>query len=64
MKIVMITPVPAHSRQGNRVTAIRWARLLRDLGHRVTIAQEFDGKPYDTMIALHARRSSLSIQRF
>ena len=64
MKIIMITPVPAQSRQGNRVTAIRWARLLRDLGHRVTIAQEFDGTPYDAMVALHARRSSLSIQYF
>jgi hypothetical protein len=64
MKIIMITPVPAQSRQGNRVTARRWARLLRDLGHHVTVAQEFDGKPYDAMVALHARRSSLSIQRF
>jgi hypothetical protein len=64
MKIIMITPVPAQSRQGNRITATRWARLLRDLGHRVTIAQEFDGKPYDAMVALHARRSSLSIQHF
>jgi hypothetical protein len=64
MKIIMITPVPAQSRQGNRVTAIRWARLLRDLGHRVTIAQEFDGTPYDAMVALHARRSSLSVQHF
>jgi hypothetical protein len=64
MKIIMITPVPARSRQGNRVTATRWARLLRDLGHRVTIAQDFDGKPYDAMVALHARRSFLSIQHF
>jgi hypothetical protein len=64
MKIIMITPVPAQSRQGNRVTANRWARLLRELGHRVTIAQEFDGKPYDAMVALHARRSFTSIESF
>ena len=64
MKIIMISPVPAQSRQGNRITAARWARLLRDLGHRVTIAQEFYGKPYDAMVALHARRSSMSIQYF
>jgi hypothetical protein len=64
MKIIMITPVPAQSRQGNRVTAKRWAHLLRELGHRVTIAQEFDGKPYDAMVALHARRSFMSIASF
>ncbi len=39
MKIALITPVPAQSRQGNRVTALRWARIFKALGHRVTIAQ-------------------------
>src|SRR4030095_8549153 len=47
MKIALITPVPAQSRQGNRVTALRWARILKALGHCVTIAQEYDGAPYD-----------------
>jgi hypothetical protein len=64
MKIIMITPVPAQSRQGNRVTATRWARFLRELGHRVTLAQEFDGKRYDIMVALHAHRSYTSIAHF
>lgn len=64
MKIALITPVTLRSRQGNRVTATRWARILRTLGHRVTIAQEYDGKPCDMMIALHARRSFPSINRF
>jgi putative glycosyltransferase (TIGR04348 family) len=64
MKIALITPVPAQSRQGNRVTALRWARLLKALGHRVTIAQEYDGKPYDLMVALHARRSFAAIDCF
>src|SRR5215471_4521214 len=64
MKIALITPVPAQSRQGNRVTALRWARILKALGHRVTIAQEYDGKPYDLMVALHARRSFAAIECF
>jgi len=64
MKIALITPVPAQSRQGNRVTALRWARILKALGHRVTIAQEYDGKPYDLMVALHARRSFAAIACF
>src|SRR5215510_13545102 len=64
MKIALITPVPAQSRQGNRVTALRWARILKALGHRVAIAQEYDGTPYDLMVALHARRSFAAIDRF
>ena len=64
MKIALITPVPAQSRQGNRVTALRWARIFKVLEHRVTIAQEYDGKPYDLMVALHARRSFAAIDCF
>ena len=64
MHIVLITPVPAQSRQGNGVTAVRWARMLKALGHRVTVAQAYDGTPYDGMIALHARRSFAAIEPF
>lgn len=64
MHIALITPVPAQSRQGNRVTAVRWARMLRALGHRVTIAQQYDGTPYDLMLALHALKSFAAIACF
>src|SRR5262245_51389681 len=64
MKIALITPVPAQSRQGNRVTALRWARILHALSHRVIIAQEYDGASYDLMVALHARRSFAAIDCF
>jgi putative glycosyltransferase (TIGR04348 family) len=64
MKITLITPAPAQSRQGNRVTALRWTRILRNLGHRVTLAQHYDGAAYDLMVALHARRSYAAIARF
>ena len=64
MRISLITPAPAGSRKGNRVTAQRWSRILRELGHRVTISQEFTGKGCDLMVALHARRSHASVARF
>ena len=64
MKIALITPVPAQSRQGNRVTALRWARMLKALGHQVRLTQRYDNKPYDLMVALHARRSFAAIERF
>lgn len=64
MRILLVTPAPSGSRKGNRVTAERWARLLRDLGHRVTIAVEYHRQCCDLLIALHAFKSHLSICRF
>lgn len=64
MKIALITPAAATSRYGNRNTAVRWAGMLRDLGHQVGIRQIWDGRNADLMLALHARRSHESIVRF
>lgn len=64
MKISIVTPAPARSRYGNRVTALRWGRILRKLGHRVTVDQAYDNQAVDLLVALHARRSSGSIERF
>ncbi|MFP6712807.1 MAG: selenoneine biosynthesis selenosugar synthase SenB [Rhodospirillales bacterium] len=64
MKISLITPAKSRSKNGNRTTALRWARILRDLGHRVDISVAYDGQKTDLMIALHAWRSASSITKF
>lgn len=64
MRIAVITPAGARSRHGNRNTAARWARLLRELGHRVAVQTSWDERAADLMIALHARRSHESIKRY
>lgn len=64
MRIGIITPAPPRSRYGNRVTALRWARILKNLGHRGAVSQVYEGGDYDLLIALHARRSYPSINRF
>src|SRR5215813_1608230 len=64
MRIRIVTPAPPRTTYGNRITAERWARLLKTLGHRVLISEEYQSKPADLLIALHARRSHESIARF
>ena len=64
MKILIVTPAAPRSRKGNRVTAIRWSRILKQLGHATTIAQHYAGQRCDILVAIHARRSADSIERF
>jgi putative glycosyltransferase (TIGR04348 family) len=64
MKIGIITPAPPGSRYGNRVTALRWARILRKLGHRVTLKQDYEGEEFDLLVALHARKSHAALRAF
>ena len=64
VKILIVTPAPPGSRKGNRVTAIRWAQILRKLGHTVAIAENFARQRCDLLVALHARRSAPSVAQF
>ena len=64
MNIGIVTPAPSESRSGNTVTATRWARILKSLGHGVVISESYGKEPIDLLVALHARRSADSIRRF
>jgi putative glycosyltransferase (TIGR04348 family) len=64
MKVVIITPVRSSSRSGNGTTTGRWTRILREIGHKVHVANRYDGAAADLMIALHAWRSADSVRRF
>ncbi|MFQ5724216.1 MAG: selenoneine biosynthesis selenosugar synthase SenB [Terriglobia bacterium] len=64
MRIQLICPAPPGSRYGNRIAALRWARLLRQLGHRVKIARGYRGQPCDLLVALHAWHSAEAVLRF
>ena len=64
MRIILVTPAASGSRFGNRVTATRWARVLRSLDHRAAVRTHWDGERADALIALHAWRSAVSIERF
>jgi putative glycosyltransferase (TIGR04348 family) len=64
VRIQLITPAPLRLNNGNKISAVRWARILRKLGHKVKVQQSYDGASCDLLIALHARRSYPSIQKF
>ena len=64
MRIQLITPAPLRLNNGNKITALRWARILRHLGHKVNVQQSYGGARCDLLIALHARRSYPSIEKF
>ncbi len=62
-QVTIITPYLAASNNGNWHTAARWTRHLSP-AYRVGVEQSWAGGTADLMIALHARRSAESIQKF
>lgn len=64
MRLLVITPAPAGSTKGNRITAERWSGFLRELGHEVCIAEGVESGNFDALIALHATRSHEAILNF
>jgi putative glycosyltransferase (TIGR04348 family) len=65
MKIEIVTPQDPEAVIGNVFTAERYARIFRQLGHRVMISQSNGGDTgADLLVALHARRSAAAVARF
>jgi putative glycosyltransferase (TIGR04348 family) len=64
MDIAIACPAPPGSRQGNRVTALRWGRMLRELGHAATVRLPTAPPTGDVLIALHARRCHEAVVKF
>jgi len=60
----MVCPGSRSGTSGNTVTAKRWTRLLRSLGYRVLVAEEYDAEPGHLLLALHAGKSAASVRRF
>lgn len=64
LNILIVTPAPRWSRKGNRITALRWAVRLRQLGHFVRVREDYESGPWDLLVALHARKSHPAMSRF
>lgn len=61
--ICIISPGLAAANNGNWQTAKRWQQMLSS-DYRVEIMLQWDGEPFDAMLALHARRSADSIAQW
>jgi putative glycosyltransferase (TIGR04348 family) len=64
LAIEIVTPVPAGSLHGNRVTALRWQGFLKKLGHQAQVSEKWSGCNTDLLVALHAYRSHVSLAHF
>ncbi len=62
-RVLIVSPALARANNGNWQTAWRWSQMLRPHS-ATTIAQSWNGEPFDVMLALHARRSAASIARW
>jgi|SRR5690349_23392840 len=64
-RVFIATPAPPGSRLGNRVTALRWQRILRELGCLVRVGQGWRTTDRcNLLVALHATKSWNSIRAF
>lgn len=61
MRIAIVTHAPRGARNGNRITALRWAGILRGLKHRVSLGATLPDDPIDVLIALHGYHSHAAI---
>lgn len=62
-RVLIVSPATEAANNGNWHTAARWAQMLQP-DCEVAIAQDWDGTPYDVLLALHARRSAPAIARW
>jgi putative glycosyltransferase (TIGR04348 family) len=62
--ILMVSPAPPDAVLGNGVTADRWTRILRGLGHSITTASGYRPGRYSALVALHAGKSGAAVRAF
>lgn len=68
LRIQLLCPAPPGSRNGNRITALRWARLLRSLGHRIEVSHDLGdrgiGSKADVVVLLHAAKCAAAARSY
>jgi len=68
LRIQMLCPAPPGSRNGNRITALRWSRFLRSLGHTVELLHDLEDPATfaraDVLVLLHAAKCANAARRF
>ncbi|MFY9341265.1 MAG: glycosyltransferase [Planctomycetota bacterium] len=60
-RAIVVTPAGRGSRSGNRVTALRWAAILRRNGLQARVREAWQGEPCELLIAVHAVKTAASV---
>jgi len=63
-RALVVCPAPPGTHYGNRISALRWAQMLRRAGVRTVIATEYSAQDVDLLLALHAQKSARSVRSF
>ncbi len=63
LSIAIVTPAPPGSLSGNRISALRYARIFTALGHRVRVLEDWESRRADVLVVLNAQRGARSILR-
>lgn len=61
VRVEIVHPAPPGVSTGNRVSALRWASILRELGCKVHVGREWTGRAVDLLVALNARKSGAAV---
>lgn len=64
LRLGLVSPAPLDGLHGNATTTTRWQAILSELGHDVHAMRDYDGRRYDALIVLHARKSADSLAAF
>lgn len=64
MQIGLLCPPRMGQASGNAITAKRYRRIFRLMGHRVRIMDAYDGRAYDALVVLHAKKSAVGALAF
>jgi len=68
LRFRLLCPAAPGSRSGNRITALRWSRMIRSLGHRTRILDDLRdpsvGDGADVLVVLHARKCAFAARHF
>ena len=64
MNVLIVYPETKNTVTGNYCTAFQYKDILTDLGHNVSLSEEYEGQGAELLIAINAQKKNRDIERF